>query len=170
MGVRGLSKTGTPAYDGSIAMREIVYTMHFRGQISRSTGNGGTLRATSSGTSCTMQTVVSPSGAETTVHSATGDLAFVETEIHMAGNEGFDGEGSLTFGDEAEHGLRFSSAKTGQLSQSGVPGVLAGAVSWRIDGGAGRFASASGFISSTFTVTQSGELSEYHCGLIFIPE
>src|SRR5438270_10406271 len=106
--------------------------MHFRGQISRSTGNDGTLRATSSGTSCTMQTVVSASGAETTLQPATGDLAFVETEIHMAGNDGFDGEGTVTFGDEAEHALRFS-AKTGQLSPSGVPGVLAGAVSWRID-------------------------------------
>jgi hypothetical protein len=150
-------------------MRQLVYTMHFRGQISRSSGNG-TLRATSSGTSCTMQTVVGPSGAETTLHPATGDLAFVETEIHMGGNNAFEGAGSVTFGEDSEHALRFSSPKAGQISPSGVPGVLAGAVTWRIDGGEGRFASASGFISSTFTVTESGELSEYQCGLLFLPE
>ncbi len=151
-------------------MRQLVYTMHFRGQISRSTGNGETLRATSSGTSCTMQTVVGPSGAETTLQPVQGDLAFIETEIHMAGKNAFEGTGTLAFGDEAEHTLRFSTDKTGQLSPTGVPGVLAGAVSWRIDGGAGRFASASGFISSAFTVTESGELSEYHCGLVFVPD
>src|SRR5215471_1633552 len=139
-------------------MQQVVYTMHFRGQLSRSVGNGGILRATSSGTSCTMETIVGPSGAETTLHPADGDMAFVETEIHLIGEDAFEGSGVLAFGDEGEHSLRFSTTKSGQLGPSGVPGVLAGAVSWRVDGGAGRFASASGFITSTFTVSQSGEL------------
>ena len=151
-------------------MRQLVYTMHFRGKISRSSGNGGSLRSTSSGTSCTMQTLVGPLGPETTLHPAEGDLAFIEAEIHLSGQDAFEGSGVLAFGDEGEHSLRFSSSKSGQIGPSGVPGVLAGAVNWRVDGGAGRFASASGFITSTFTVTESGELSEYQCGLVFIPE
>lgn len=151
-------------------MRQIVYTMHFRGQLTRSADNGGSMRATSSGTSCTMETTVSPSGAETTLQPASGDLAFVETEFHLTGQDGFEGSGTLAFGDEAEHAIRFTSAKTGQIGPSGVPGVLAGAASWRIDGGAGRFTSASGFITSIFTVTESGDLSEYHWGLIFVPD
>jgi hypothetical protein len=117
-----------------------------------------------------MQTIVGPSGAETTLQPAAGDLAFEETEIHLTGQDAFEGSGTLAFGDEGEHSLRFSTSKSGQLGPSGVPGVLAGAVSWRVDGGAGRFALASGFITSTFTVTDSGELNEYHCGLVFIPE
>lgn len=151
-------------------MRQLVYTMHFRGQMSRSSGDQDTLRATSCGTSCTLQTVVGPTGAETTLQPATGDLAFIEAEIHLTGEEAFEGSGVLTFGEEGEHSLRFAASKTGQIHPSGLPGVLAGAVSWRVEGGAGRFASASGFITSAFTVTESGELSDYHCGLIFVPD
>lgn len=138
--------------------------------MSRSSSDGQTLRATSSGTSCTIQTIVGPSGVETTLQPAPGDLAFVEAELHLTGQELFEGSGMLTFGDDAEHALRFSSGNTGQLRPSGLPGVLAGAVSWKIDGGTGRFTSASGFITSTFTVTESGELSEYQCGLVFVAE
>lgn len=151
-------------------MQQIVYAMHFRGQLSRSAGNESDLRVTSSGTSCTMETVVGASGAETTLHPAAGDLAFEETQIHLTGQHGFEGSGVLTFGDDGEHSLRFEAANGGQLGPSGVSGVMAGAVSWRVSGGEGRFASASGFITSTFTVTDSGELSEYQCGLIFVPE
>lgn len=117
-----------------------------------------------------MQTVVGPMGAETTLQPAEGDLAFLEAEIRLSGQDAFEGSGVLAFGDEGEHSLRFSTSKSGQLGPSAVPGVLAGAVSWRVDGGDGRFASASGFITSTFTVTESGELNEYQCGLVFIPD
>lgn len=117
-----------------------------------------------------MQTIVGPSGAETTLEPAAGDLAFVETEIHLTGQNAFEGTGVLAFGDEGEHSLSFSTSKSGQLGPSGVPGVLAGAVSWRVNGGAGRFATASGFITSNFTVTEAGELNEYHCGLVFVPD
>ena len=117
-----------------------------------------------------METVVGPSGAETTLHPAAGDLAFVEAEIRLTGKDAFEGSGVLTFGEDAEHTIRFSSAKTGQLGPSALPGVLAGAVSWKVDGGAGRFASAGGFITSTFTLTDSGELNEYQCGLVFTPD
>lgn len=151
-------------------MRQLVYAMHFRGQISRSSGDGQTLRAASSGTSCTIHTEVGPSGVETNLQPAPGDLAFVETEIHLTGQELFEGSGVLTFGEDAEHALRFSSGKAGQLRPSGIPGVLAGAVSWKVDGGEGWFASASGYITSAFTVTGTGELSEYQFGLVFLPE
>jgi hypothetical protein len=151
-------------------MRQVVFTMHFRGKISRSGGNGGSLRSTSSGTSCTMQTVVGSTGAETTLQPADGDMAFIEAEIRLNGQDAFEGSGVLAFGEEGEHALRFSTSKSGQLGPSGVPGVLAGAVSWRVDGGDGRFASASGYITSTFTLTDAGELNEYQCGLVFIPD
>jgi hypothetical protein len=39
-----------------------------------------------------------------------------------------------------------------------------------VDGGTGQFNSATGFVTSAFTLSESGELSEYHCGLIFLPE
>jgi hypothetical protein len=43
-------------------------------------------------------------------------------------------------------------------------------VSWHVQGGKGRFQSAKGLITSTFTLSDSGDLSEYHCGLLFVAD
>ena len=72
------------------------------------------------------------------------------------------------FGGEGEHELRLSTVHAGHLGPSAIPGMLAGSVNWHIQGGTGRFQSATGLISSVFTLSGSGEFSEYHCGLILI--
>jgi hypothetical protein len=151
-------------------MRTVLYTMHFRGQVSRSTGNPSVLKTTISGTSCTMETAVGRDGATTTLHAAPGELAFIEAELRLSGHEEFEGSGTLAFGEESEHALHFSSAKTGHLSPIGKAGTLAGAIVWKVDGGDGRFAGATGFITSNFTFNETGALSEYQCGQIFIPD
>jgi hypothetical protein len=153
-----------------LTMKQIFYTLHFRGQASRSAEDATLLKTTATGTSCTMETVVGPTGVETTLHSAPGDLAFLESDVRLAGQDGFEGRGVLTFGDAGEHEIRFATFQAGRLEPSAVPAVMAGTVSWRVEGGSGRFESATGFITSTFTLTSSGELSEYHCGLIFIAD
>jgi hypothetical protein len=151
-------------------MRQVIYTMHFRGQASRSGDAATALRTTAIGTSCTINTVVGPGGVQTDLHAAPGDLAFLESQVQITPPDSFEGRGTLMFGDETEHVLRFSTIKAGHFGPSAMPGVMAGTVSWRIDGGGGQFASATGFITSTFTLSDSGELSEYHCGLIFLPD
>ena len=117
-----------------------------------------------------MDTVVTPTGVETTLRSIPGDLAFLESEIRLTDQHGFEGEGVLTFGDDSEHGFRFKTTQGGQLRPSPLPGLLSGTVSWHVEGGSGRFKAATGFIASTFTVTESGELNDYQCGLIFMPD
>lgn len=151
-------------------MRQLTYTMHFRGQASPSAENAKVLRMTSSGTSSNMETVVGPTGVETTLHPAPGDLAFLESEIRLAAQHAFEGKGVLTFGEEGEHELRLATVHAGHLGPSALPGVMTGSVSWHIQGGTGRYRSATGLISSTLTLTDSGEVSEYHCGLIFVAE
>ena len=151
-------------------MRQVNYTMHFRGQASPSGEDAKVLRTTSSGTSCIMHTLVSPTGVETTLRPAPGDLAFLESEFRLYGANAFEGEGVLAFGDDGEHALQFKTAEKGHLSPSALPGVMAGTVIWRVEGGTGRFVSATGFVASTFTLTDSGELSDYHCALIFLTD
>ena len=115
-----------------------------------------------------MQTVVGPTGVETTLHPAPGDLAFLESEVRLGEQHAFEGEGVLTFGEEGEHALHFKTVENGYLGPSAVSGLMAGTVSWRVDGGSGQFNSATGFITSTFTLNEAGELNDYHCGLIFL--
>jgi len=117
-----------------------------------------------------MDTTVQATGVETTLHAKSGDLAFLESELRLHGQNAFDGTGTLTFGDDTEHALRFSTLAPGHLAPSPIAGVMAGAVSWKVDSGSGTFAGATGVITSAFTLTDSGDISEYHCGLIFLPE
>jgi hypothetical protein len=116
-----------------------------------------------------MDCNVGPEGVETSFHAAPGDLAFLEYEIRLSGHGAFEGSGVLTFGEEGEHAIRFSSAQHGQLRPAGNPGAMAGGVSWRVDGGSGRFESATGVIATAFTLDESGQVSEYHSGLLFVP-
>jgi hypothetical protein len=153
-----------------MGMRQLTYTMHFRGQASPSTENAKVLRMTSSGTSSTMETVVGPTGVETTLHPASGDLAFLECEVRLAGQDSFEGKGVLTFGEEGEHEVRFATVHAGHFGPSTIAGMMAGSVSWHVQGGTGRFQSATGLITSVFTLNDSGELNEYHCGLIFVTD
>ena len=151
-------------------MRTILYNMHFRGRMSSATADATALRTTGSATSCIVTTTVLPSGVETDVRSSQGDLAFLDSELRVTGEDSFQEDGTIVFGDDSEHALRFSTAGPGHLKSSPDPRTLAGTASCNIRGGRGQFAAASGFITSTFTLTDSGELNDFHSGLIFLPE
>ena len=154
----------------STPMRQIVYTMHFRGQAVPAGTDPKVLRATTSATSCTVTTKIELSGLNTEVKASEGELAFLESQLHLVGPDSFREDGSITFGEDAEHILQFSTIGEGHFTSSPEPGTIAGTASWRIEGGKGQFARASGFITSTFVLTQSGDLSDVQSGLIFLPD
>jgi hypothetical protein len=151
-------------------MQKILYTMHFISQTSRFPDRTKVLRTTGSATSCVVSTLVLASGVETNLKASDGELAFMESELRLTGPEQFEETGEITFGDDSEHVLRFSTAGAGHMVAGPEPGVTTGAVSWKVEGGKGQFTDAQGFITSNFTIDQSGERSDFHCGVIFVPE
>ena len=151
-------------------MRTLLYNMHFRGRMSSAVADARSLRTTGSATSCVVTTTVLPSGVEADVKAAEGDLAFLESELRVTGTDSFEEDGMIVFGDGSDNVLRFSTAGHGRLSHCLDPGTMAGTASCSVHGGTGQFAAASGFINSTFTLTDSGELNDFHSGLIFLPE
>ena|SRR5437868_269522 len=64
--------------------------------------------------------------------------------------------------------LRFSTVGQGYLAASADPKLRHGTVTWRVDGGEGQFAQASGLITSNFTIGEEGEVVDNHFGLLFI--
>jgi len=152
------------------AMHRIVYTMHFVSQTSRNRNHDGVLRTTGSATSCTFSTVVLSSGIEANLKASEGDLAFIQTELRLTGPEQFEEKGEITFGGDSEHTLRFSTVGSGHMVPGAEPGFMAGTASWKVEGGKGQFTDAKGFITSNFTIDESGERSDFHCGLIFVPD
>src|SRR5713101_4258576 len=151
-------------------MRKILYTMRFRGQASPAAAESEVLRTTGSATSCVVSTIIRRVGMETDFGASEGDLAFFESELRVTGPDAFQEGGTITFGDDSEHVLRFSTVGDGHITSSLEPGTMAGTASWKVEGGEGQFASASGFITSSFTISDSGERTDFHCGLIFLPE
>jgi hypothetical protein len=151
-------------------MRKIMYVMHFTGQASRHTDGSDLLRTTGSATSCVITTKIVPSGVESSLKASDGELAFIESELRMTGTDAFQETGEISFGDEGKHVLRFSTLGQGHISVDLQPGVMAGTACWKVEGGEGQFNGAGGFITSNFTINESGERSDFHCGLIFVPE
>ena len=50
------------------------------------------------------------------------------------------------------------------------PGLSHGASTWKVDGGAGTFAGATGRIVSNFLLSDTGELTDHHLGVLFLAE
>jgi len=117
-----------------------------------------------------MSTVVCTTGIESACRFSAGELAFLESESRLTGPGLFEEDGVIAFGDNNDHLLRFSTLGQGYLTAGPEPGIMAGSAVWKVDGGEGQFAEARGFISSTFTLTAAGELSDFHCGLILLPD
>jgi hypothetical protein len=93
-------------------------------------------------------------------------MAFFESEVRMTGPQHFTESGSITFGDD--HTLNFITVGQGELIPSADPKEMSGAVTWKVDSGEGQFAGATGYITSNFLVSDTGEVTDYHLGLIFL--
>jgi hypothetical protein len=150
-------------------MRKILYAMRFVGRTSRTAEQAEVLRTNGSATSCVVSRAVLPSGVQTELQAVAGDLAFFESELRLTGPQEFQENGEIAFGEESGHVLRFSTLGKGHMALGIEAGVMAGAASWKVEGGEGQFSQARGFITSNFTISDAGERSDFHCGLIFVP-
>jgi hypothetical protein len=149
-------------------MRQMVYAMHFRSQTSPAADHS--VRTNGSATGCVVSTIIRANGLQTDLKPSDGDLAFFESELRVTGPDEFEEDGTITFGGDSEHLLRFSTIGQGHVAAGVEPGTMAGTSSWKVNSGEGQFAAARGFITSNFTINGTGERSDFHCGLIFLPE
>jgi hypothetical protein len=94
------------------------------------------------------------------------DGAHLDSELLFADENTFREHGTLTFGTGSD--LYFQTLGTGQLTPSVDPDVRLGTVTWELDGGRGRFAHATGRITSNFMVGGDGEVEDAHVGLVFL--
>lgn len=148
-----------------LSMKHVIYSMQFKG--TAAPAGDKKMKATTSATSCSMESVVGTDGIESKFHPAEGGLAYFESEVHLTDTNAFTETGTISFGED-EHMLRFSTVGHGILGPSADPKYSAGAVTWKVDGGEGQFEGASGFITSNFLVMEDGEVTDYHFGVIFV--
>jgi hypothetical protein len=148
-------------------MQQLIYAMQFKGQAAPVEGTSGVLRASTRAPSCTMTSLVGPEGLAGVITPAAGGAVEFVSEVTFTGESSFLESGTISFGGSG-HQLRFSTVGQGFLGPSPEAGVQHGAVTWRIDDGAGQFAGAHGLITSNFLVGPNGEVTDHHLGVIYL--
>lgn len=148
-------------------MREVIYAMRFRGQAVPVGEVGNVLRAATSAPSSALTSTVGPDGLVGMLTPAPGDAATFESEVTFTGETSFQEVGTIGFG--TGHQLRFSTVGSGYLAPSADSTRKQGTVMWRVDGGKGQFAAASGLITSNFFVDDHLGVVDHHFGVLLLP-
>lgn len=148
-------------------MRELVFALEFKGSAAPVPGSSNRLRATTSAKGQTFRTALKADGIQSSVESAGGDVATFESEVEMLEDGAFLESGSIDYG--AAGRITFQTVGRGVLGVSPLPDVQRGAVIWEVTGGDGRFRGAQGLITSNFTVSAAGEVTDDHFVRIFLP-
>ena len=147
-------------------MRQVIYAMQFKGSGVPVSESPMVMKAATSSPSSTITTTVGPAGVEGSIKPTNGGAASFESQVTMTGESSFDETGSIGFGEGNR--LRFSTLGQGHLGPSPDPKLSCGAVMWKVDGGEGQFAGASGYITSNFSITDKGEVTDHQFGVIFV--
>ncbi len=140
-------------------MKQLTYAMQFKGSAAPTdAANPGVLGVKANGKS------VGSALAGSLVEAGKADF---DSTVRMMEEGSFDEDGTISFGNG--NSLRFSTLDKGHVAPSPEPGVTAGAIIWKIDGGEGQFAGASGLITSNFFFNEAGEVTDNQFGVIFAP-
>jgi len=147
-------------------MAQIIFNLQFRGTAAPG-GESGVMKATTSATSCKMETIIGPDGVKGTFSPAEGGLAYFESEVRISAPDTFTESGTISFG-EGDDSLRFTTIGQGHMGPSADPKHMHGAVIWRVEGGEGQFEGATGLITSNFILSDTGDVVDHQFGLIFV--
>ena len=146
-------------------MKQIIYAMQFKGKAGPGPA-ANVMKASTSSPSTTITTEIGAEGIHGTIKPAPGGKAEFESEVTLTGDTSFLEKGRIRFGDGNR--LQFSTVEHGYLGDSADPKLKSGAVIWRVDGGEGQFAGATGFITSNFTLSDAGDVTDNQFGVILV--
>lgn len=95
-----------------------------------------------------------------------GEEALLEGRISLLGDDAFELAASIGFGNGTA--LRLRSLKRGAIFPAADAGLRVGTAVCAIDGGAGRLATASGHVATSFVLSDTGELTDHQLGLVYL--
>ena len=148
-------------------MRQLIYAMRFRGHATPVGTTGNVLKAATTAPSSTLTSSVGAGGLAGGLRPADGGEASFTSEVTFTGEQNFQEVGTIAFDDD--HRLRFATVGEGYLGASTDPARKHGTVMWRVEGGEGQFAGASGLITSNFVVGADLAVTDHHFGVLFLP-
>jgi hypothetical protein len=149
-------------------MREVVYAMRFVGRAEPIGEAGHVLRATARAPSGMVTSIVDAAGVVGTLTPVPGDEAAFTSQVTFTGETSFLETGAIGFGPGAA--LRFATVGHGYLNGSADPRRRQGSVMWRVEAGEGRFAGATGLITSNFFVDAELGVVDHQFGVLLLPD
>jgi hypothetical protein len=111
-----------------------------------------------------------PRSTSVAVDAADAGIGAITSENHVVftSDGTFDETGTATYG--GEDAVDFETVGEGTLRPAGEDGLLHGAVVWRVTQGRGRFAGASGLITSNFVLDPgTGTFDEWQSAVLWVP-
>ena len=149
-------------------MRELVFALEFRGRGGPEPGSTTRRRARTTAPSQTLRTVLGPDGVSAAIEPQPGDSAILESRVERFPDGTFVEDGTITYGRAGS--ISFDTVGRGHMGPAAGGSGSHGVVMWRITGGDGRFAGAQGLITSNFTVSPDGLVTDDHFTRLYLPE
>ena len=144
-------------------MAPLTYALQFRGRTSRSPARR--MVAELSAPSSALVTNLLAEGLHGRYELAAGGEARLRSELVMEDDE-LRSEGTITFGPG--HELRFRTVGAAPLAPCPDPHLTQASVISEVTGGTGQFDGACGQIVSNILVSDTGEVTDNHLGVIFV--
>jgi hypothetical protein len=148
-------------------VRELVFTLEFRGTAGPVPGSDRERRARSTAPSQRLSTLLDADGVRARVEPVAGESAVLDSRVERFGDGSFVEDGTIAYGSAGR--VTFETLGRGWVGPAPLPGWVVGGVVWTITGGDGAFAGARGVITSNFTVSAGGEVIDHHVARLYLP-
>jgi len=149
-------------------VRELVFALEFRGRGGPVPGSTTKRQARTTAPSQTWRAVLGPDGVSAAVELVAGESAVLESRVERSPDGSFVEDGTITYGRAGS--ISFDTVGRGHVGPAPGGSGSHGVVMWRITGGDGRFAGAQGLITSNFTVTPDGQVTDDHFTRLYLPD
>ena len=159
---RGARSSDVPPDE--LRVKPITYSLQFRGRATPL--SPGVLAARLTAPGWTLRTTIDRDGLHGSSEASAGEEAVLRSQLSFLNDHGFEESGEIGFGNGDS--LRFRTVGRGVLERSPDPHLCHGTAMWEVDGGAGRFQSARGRITSNFFVSDTGEITDNQLGVLFL--
>jgi hypothetical protein len=144
-------------------MAPLLYSLQFRGFATAVAGDVIEVRATAPGGA--LVTTLGDDGLTGGFRADETDEALLQARLVVVGGT-FDVTGRITVG--YGNVLHYRALGRGRLACSPDPQLRQGAIGCEVVAGEGQFAAASGTITSSLLLSDSGDFTDTHLGVVFL--
>jgi hypothetical protein len=149
-------------------VRELVFALEFRGRGGPVPGSTTKRQARTTAPSQTWHAILGPDGVSGAVEAVAGESAVLESRVERSPDGTFVEDGTITYGRAGS--ISFDTVGRGHVGPAPGGHGSHGVVMWRITGGDGRFTGAQGLITSNFTVSPDGQVTDDHFTRLYLPD